>query len=95
MTFRNHFVDQAGLELRDLPACLPSSRLKMCLTHLLVLGPSSSYWIASPSLDTMVCDLFDFNLLFCVWLLSLGGLLFSEGKWRKRVDPGERGHVPG
>ena len=42
--------------------------------------------VALSSLDTELCPLL---LCHCFWLLSLAGLLCSEGKWR-RVDLGKR-----
>lgn len=54
----------------------------------------SSYWVASSGPDVMVCALSYCTLLCCVWLVSLGGLLFSEGK--QRVDgSGKRGCLRG
>lgn len=46
--------------------------------YYLLLGPLFSYWAALPSLDVRVC-------VYSYWMLcrtrSLGGLLFSEGRW--------------
>lgn len=41
-----------------------------------------SYWVVSHSVNMRAYAL-SFCILFClVWLLSLGCLLFSEGKWK-------------
>ena len=41
-----------------------------------------------------LCAWSPYNLLCPVWLISLGGLLSSEGKWR-RSRSGGRGEVGG
>jgi hypothetical protein len=53
------------------------------LTLLPTPGTLSSYWVALLSLDMTVCAKSYCNLLCPVQLISLGGLLFFEGKWRK------------
>ena len=47
------------------------------------------------SLDVRICAWPDCSLLCHIWLVSLGGLLFSEGKWcgvnlEERGGDGER-----
>lgn len=60
------------------------------LTALPTLGLISSYWVAMSSHDIRVFALF-YCILFCSdWLLFLGGMLFSEEKWRGKVLGGER-----
>ena len=66
----------------------------------LVSVPISSYWVALSSFDMRVYSLFYCILLCCVWLISLGDLLFSEGKWKSsefggKDEVGELGRVEG
>lgn len=52
-------------------------------SFFLLLGCSSSFRVMAFALSYCI-------LSCCFWLLSLGGLLFSDGRWW-RVDPVERG----
>lgn len=45
-----------------------------------------SYWVTPPILDVRVCAWSYGILLCCVQLLSLGGLLFSEQKQKRRGE---------
>lgn len=69
------------------------------------MGPFSSYWVASSSLDGMVCAWSCCSILCWAKLISLGGLLFCEGgqselgsggkgRWdgRETGEVGERGN---
>lgn len=54
--------------------------LKMpVMSFCLLWGPLSSYWVALSSLKIKGGALSHCNLMCCVWLISLGGLPFSEG----------------
>jgi hypothetical protein len=59
------------------------------MTIFLLVGSLSSCCIALSSLDAMMDAQSYCSLLSSVWLLSLGGLLFSEER-RKGVDLEER-----
>lgn len=54
---------------------------------------SSFYWVALANLHIRSFVLSYCILFCCVWLLSLGGLFFSEGKWGWEVNLGERESV--
>lgn len=59
--------------------------LKMpVMSFCLLWGPLSSYWVALSSLKIKGGALSHCNLMCCVWLISLGGLPFSEKKWQRR-----------
>lgn len=45
----------------------------------LLVKSISSFYVALSSLDVMLCAWSYCSLLYCVWLMSLGGLFFSEG----------------
>lgn len=65
---------------------------RVSLTLFLLLGLFSFCWVALSSLGvgafaSLNCILF----IVCVWLLSLGGLLFSDGRWRGSENGGQRG----
>ena len=55
----------------------------------LLIGLFFSSWVASPSLDMRAWASSYCILLCCVQLISLGGLLFSEGKYRNTGSGGE------
>lgn len=62
------------------------------------MEPIISSWVALSNLDAIVCAWPYCSLLYHVWLTSLGGLLFSEGRvedrewfWRRREWGGPRG----
>lgn len=71
-------------------------------TWLLILLPTyatiSSFLVSVFSLDMMACTQFYRSILCSVWLMSLGGLFFSEGRSREgkcveeigEPGPGER-----
>lgn len=69
------------------------------LDSCLLVGALSSYWVVSSSLDERVCAWSYCSLLCQVWMLFLGGLLFSGGRWRGCGSAGEKrwcvetGHV--
>ena len=73
----------------------PNSGDGVSLTLLPAL--ETSYWVASPTLDMRVC-VWSYCILLChVWLMSLGGLIFSgvrlEGEWiwrREEVEEARR-----
>jgi hypothetical protein len=52
----------------------------LSLTFLPAFETLFSYWVALSSLDMTVCVCSYYNLLCSVWLISWGGLAFSEGK---------------
>lgn len=59
----------------------------MSLTLLSVLGGLfSSYWAILPNLDMRIVPGLIVTLLCCVWLIFLGGLLYSEGKQDKWIS---------
>lgn len=56
----------------------------------LLVGHFFSYWVASSSLYVMV-RAWSYRSMFCpFWLMPLGGLLFSEERW-KGLDLQDRG----
>lgn len=60
---------------------IPNSRNTDCLQLFwLPLGSFSCYWVASSSLNVLVCAWFYCNVLHA-WLMSLEGMLF-EGSWK-------------
>lgn len=60
----------------------------MSLERLPSLG--SIFWVALYSHDVMVVPSFVITCYVVIWFISLGGLPFSEGKWR-RSGSRERG----
>ena len=54
--------------------------------------PFSSYWVVSSSLNMKGCTYSCYNLICYVWLISQGGLPFSEEKGG-RVDLEREGGV--
>lgn len=48
------------------------------------------YWVALSSLDVMVCAWSYYSLVCHVHLMSLGDLLFSEGRWELGIEKEER-----
>lgn len=50
-----------------------------------------SYWAAPFSLDVAVCDWSIWSRVYRIWSMSLGGLLFTEGTKRERVDLEDKG----
>lgn len=60
------------------------------LTLLPVLRPFTSYWAALSNLDMRLCVKSYCKFKCCFFfIISLRGLLFSEGKWRKSSYGGE------
>jgi hypothetical protein len=60
----------------------PNSGNRGCLWLLfLLVGRLSSYRASFSCLDVMLCSWSYCSLLCCDCLMSLGGLLFSEGRW--------------
>lgn len=63
---------------------------ELSLTLFPACGTLFPYWTALSSLDVMIYAWYYYGLLYHVWLMSLGGLFFSEGKQKIRVDFGGR-----
>ena len=68
----------------------------LSLTLCLFMGPFSSYWLPFPALMWWHVPGLNCNLLCLIWWLSLGGILFSEGRWKdgsleRRVGGGGSG----
>ena len=63
---------------------IPDSGSKECLwVFYWLLGPYSSYWVSLPNFNTRQDAESYYNLICHVLLISMGGLSFSEQKWRK------------
>jgi hypothetical protein len=61
----------------------------LSLTLLLAFGTLSHSWVTLPSLNRRRCAQFYCNLICQGWLISMGGLSFSEEKWRAWGGDGE------
>lgn len=74
----------------DWYSCAPSSRRMGYLwLFCLLLGPFPFYWVTSSSLDVRLCAWSYWSLLWHISLMSLGNLLFSEGRWMEGGSGGK------